>query len=271
VDFVSFPVLVLRTLVVAGLKARGSPVFLETHLNRFSLNALLEIWYLGAYDNLDPGPGGTVIDLGANVGDFTLKASRWVGDKGVVIAVEPVREHLVVLKRNLDRNRISNVTIVEKAIGESNGHIHVDGQEFETTSIDEIVAELGLTHVNSIKVDIEGAELLAMHEGLRTIKRAKHISAETHSHSLFRDVTSLLESEGYHVYCPSLSMLTARMSRRILRNPGPFLLTEAARTRSWSSAGPPFLMSIQKWLLGKHKPDWFSQSSGLALLCADHN
>jgi hypothetical protein len=61
----------MQTLTISGLSTRGASVTLETDLVANSLNALVEIWYLGAYDNLDPGLDGVVIDAGANVGDFT--------------------------------------------------------------------------------------------------------------------------------------------------------------------------------------------------------
>src|SRR5271156_4669266 len=42
-------------------------------------------------------PGSTVVDVGANVGFFTLKFARWVGEQGQVIAIEPDLENFETL------------------------------------------------------------------------------------------------------------------------------------------------------------------------------
>src|SRR5713226_7716459 len=99
----------MQTCIVKGLRARSESVNLEIPLHSTSLNALIEIWYLGVYDNLDPGLGGIVLDAGANAGDFTLRASRWVGETGTVIAIEPIRQYLSILKRNISKNGASNI------------------------------------------------------------------------------------------------------------------------------------------------------------------
>ena len=46
---------------------------------------------VGEWDELAPMPGDTVLDCGANIGDYTIKASTLVGPTGRVIAIEPSR------------------------------------------------------------------------------------------------------------------------------------------------------------------------------------
>ncbi len=65
--------------------------------------------------------GMTFVDIGANVGAYTLFASRKVGPEGRVVAFEPSRREMAALQRNLDLNRASNVSIHSLAIGESSG------------------------------------------------------------------------------------------------------------------------------------------------------
>src|SRR5436309_8281519 len=144
----------MRTLIIKGLEAEGSSVNLETQLLAPALNAVVEVWYLGVYDNLNPGSGGTVIDGGASVGDFTLKASKWVGNEGLVVAVEPNPDNLALLKRNLLKNQISNVVVVNKALSDCEGAIDFNGRTVETVSLDRLSRDLGIHRIDSIKLDI---------------------------------------------------------------------------------------------------------------------
>ena len=56
-------------------------------------------------------PGMTFVDVGANIGYFTVLGSRLVGPAGRVFAVEPDPRNLSILQANLDRFRCSNVTV----------------------------------------------------------------------------------------------------------------------------------------------------------------
>lgn len=63
-------------------------------------------------------PGDTFVDVGANIGYFTLLASRCVGESGRVVAIEPAPEHLRALESNLRLNSVGNVRIVEAAVSD---------------------------------------------------------------------------------------------------------------------------------------------------------
>jgi FkbM family methyltransferase len=67
------------------------------------------------------GPGDTFIDLGANEGYFTVVASRLVGPKGRVLAVEPQLRLEPVLSRNLLLNGCANVTHIRAAVSDHRG------------------------------------------------------------------------------------------------------------------------------------------------------
>ena len=120
-------------------------------------------------------PGDTVIDCGAHVGVFTAKAFSLGAAK--VIAVEPQPRNLECLRRNFPAElEDGRLVLVPKAVWSSEGTMKMnsnafnpaasslvkpgDGGEIEVplTTIDLLVAELGLSHVDFIKLDIEGAE-----------------------------------------------------------------------------------------------------------------
>jgi tRNA A58 N-methylase Trm61 len=64
-----------------------------------------------------PKPGEIVIDVGAHIGYYTLKAARAVGTKGKVIAIEPNPENFHLLRNNVILNRFYNVMTLPIAIG----------------------------------------------------------------------------------------------------------------------------------------------------------
>ncbi|MFZ5781041.1 MAG: FkbM family methyltransferase [Pseudomonadota bacterium] len=127
-------------------------------------------------------PGMVFIDVGANDGYYTLFAARRVGPTGRVVAAEPSSRERAHLQRNLGRNGLDNVTVVPAAIGSTSGladlhlahgvhaghntlgsfaHDDVVRASLERVPIeplDSVVARLALSHVDFIKVDVEGAE-----------------------------------------------------------------------------------------------------------------
>ena len=129
--------------------------------------------------------GNTVIDVGAYVGTFTLKASMAVGNKGLVVAVEPSSVNMRYCRANC--KGLSNVRFVQKVVTDKGGkaklylsdgsachsliYPHSHSKEVEAVTIDGLVEELGLSKVNLIKFDIEGANLMALEGAEKTLER----------------------------------------------------------------------------------------------------
>ena len=122
-------------------------------------------------------PGAIVIDVGANIGSFTLLAASIVGVNGRVYAFEPVGETFARLERNISLNRMGNVVPCREAIGGKEGSITINTHEksayasatvkFEHTSAAETarcstvqgtIERYGLERVDFLKVDCEGGE-----------------------------------------------------------------------------------------------------------------
>lgn len=126
-------------------------------------------------------PGMTVLDIGANQGYYTLLASQKVGRHGRVFAFEPSIRELRRLRRHLWLNRCKNVEVLTYALGATSGaeNLHVVlGTESGCNSLrppnvsqptrlvsvhverlDDVLKARGVTHVDFIKLDVEGAEL----------------------------------------------------------------------------------------------------------------
>jgi FkbM family methyltransferase len=133
-------------------------------------------------------PGATVLDVGANVGAYTLLFATWVGARGHVYAFEPAAASRAGLDRHLKINALADrVTVRREAV--SNGSCPrrffergTDGGnriacrsdagtiEVPAVSIDEFCGASRLTP-DVIKIDVEGAELDVLRGARQTIGR----------------------------------------------------------------------------------------------------
>lgn len=167
--------------------------------------------------------GESIVDMGAHIGIFTVKAAKAVGDGGRVIAIEPQVDNLRFLQRNIEANELKNVIIVPKAVNSKKGKskLYLSGRtwshsllpqelgssefaEIEVDTLDNILRELGVKKVDFMKMNIEGAEVEAlkgMDEIVRSIKRvaidAGHIVNEKMTYKV---VAQRLRQMGFEVH-----------------------------------------------------------------------
>jgi FkbM family methyltransferase len=189
-------------------------------------------------------PGAVVWDVGANIGFFSLIASRLVGE-GEVVAFEPLPVNLKALARNLELNAITNVRVVEVALGERSGTAELQLLDSQTwakldTSADtafqqEAVAsahiEVGLSTLDAqllelsppdlVKIDIEGAEVAAL-RGAGTLLSKHRPTILCELHGTNDAVCELLESHSYElqvIETPELAPREAKWDVHILAVP----------------------------------------------------
>src|SRR5579884_2290282 len=158
------------------------------------------VYFWGAAGGYEPGfaavlrhhvrPGFVFLDVGANIGLYTLLAAARVGSRGSVHAFEPNPDVFVDLSRNVNLNRFENVVLNESAVSDHDGrselHFPVDARErvaaslvpnfrdsnrhieVRTESLDNYCARMPLDHVHMIKIDAEGndAKVLAGSVGI---------------------------------------------------------------------------------------------------------
>jgi FkbM family methyltransferase len=125
--------------------------------------------------------GDVVLDCGADIGTFTRSAL----DRGAakVVAIEPDPVKAPCLRRNFAKEVAEGrVILVHKGVWNEEGSLKLYGDtmvehhngvgvDVPLTTIDKIVAELGLARVDFIKMDIEGAEKPALAGGAATIRK----------------------------------------------------------------------------------------------------
>lgn len=160
-----------------GFGARGLLIFREYY------EPLLEFGHNFLKD------GDTILDIGANYGVYCLAFSS-IGQNTKVIAVEPFNFYKNIITENAKINKFKNISFVNKVISNHNGFCNLDYSRSYTTAsiikkfrlkkkikkiksitIDNLIKKLNIKKLNFIKMDIEGAELLALEGAKKTIKK----------------------------------------------------------------------------------------------------
>ncbi len=132
-----------------------------------------------------------VIDIGANIGKYTILLSKLVGDHGEVISFEPLEETFNLLKNNCNLNNRNNIKLIKKVCSNKKGETvfyidilnpatnsiypqnHKQSIIVESDKIDNMISEN--QNVALIKVDVEGAELEVLIGAEKLIKRDRPI------------------------------------------------------------------------------------------------
>jgi FkbM family methyltransferase len=129
-------------------------------------------------------PGDVALDVGANIGYYSLLFSRLVGAAGKVYAFEPAEQNLNALRRNLAE--VSNVAAVPVALSDQDGFAqlggttadtlrigYAEGTSVKTMRLDTWAAEVPLVQLDFLKMDIEGHEIPMLRGGEMTIRRLR--------------------------------------------------------------------------------------------------
>lgn len=121
---------------------------------------------------------GVFFDVGANIGVYTLLASKLVGEGGSVHSFEPLLDIYGVLRRNVEAYRYKNIKTNQVAVGEQNGEaqIYINAQSALSSlgdtkrgavlrsqtvivkTLDSYAASAGVSKIDFLKIDVEGFE-----------------------------------------------------------------------------------------------------------------
>jgi FkbM family methyltransferase len=180
-----YPVRAIKFWLIHRLKrgivmVRGHKMFLDSEdslrLSFYGIHEPMET----ALAEKEISKGNVVIDIGANIGYYTLIFARLVGESGKVFAFEPDPENFALLKKNVELNHYKNVVLIQKAASNVSGKAQLylskenkgdhriynshDGREsleIETIKLDDYFKEF-IGKIDYIKMDIQGAEAMAI-------------------------------------------------------------------------------------------------------------
>jgi FkbM family methyltransferase len=166
--------------------------------------------------------GGTSIDVGANIGEWTLAMSASVGSAGKVFAFEPVTDIAAILRKSIWINQLAQTEIVETALSDVTGsgiftirddHSGMSGfdgplvrsknertLEVPKTTLDAFVADRKLDRLDFIKIDVERHEeevIAGAQETLTRFKPALLMEAGLESAAQRERIYTMLQKAGY--------------------------------------------------------------------------
>lgn len=177
-------------------------------------------------------PGMTFVDVGANIGWFSANAAKLVGSKGRLFAFEPRKDTFSALSRTFQDNGFSDrATLINAAVGEEAGEVFIgwspqlgnpggtwtlpyleleetfrdNGAALERTPVVVLDEVIGDTSVDVMKIDIEGAEPIALRGARGLLRRQRPlilcelnpVLLDKVSRTSSEDFISSVESEGY--------------------------------------------------------------------------
>jgi FkbM family methyltransferase len=143
-----------------------------------------------------PDHGDVVIDVGAGVGAETLLFSRFVGASGRVVSIEAHPRTYGRLVDLCNANGLANVTPLQVAAGESDGTVTIsdlrnhlrnttvtdgpDGIEVPARRLETVASSLDITHIDLLKMNIEGAEVSALRGLGPLLAKTHHVCIACH-------------------------------------------------------------------------------------------
>ena len=168
-----------------------------------------------------PEDGEIVLDVGANIGLYTVRASRLVGSQGKVIAIEAEPANFDALLFNLKLNQANNVIPLNLAAWNQEAMLdlhlfdctqshslvsvpekaHLSSVKVKARTLDKVLAELGIESVDWIKIDVEGAEVEVLQGLEKTMSRSPNLKLllEVHTNETAEKCLSLLKKRGYEI------------------------------------------------------------------------
>ena len=188
------------------------------------------------------GPGDVFVDVGANLGVYTLAAARSVGRDGLVLAFEPSDQVYSYLRRSIGLNRCANVVSTKLALSDKKGEARLyrsrigsdslenprpdsdslegPGPDYDvvpTDTLDHVIASHDPERIRCIKIDVEGAELSVLRGAAGTLRRYRpdiilEVNPDTQRFGS-DEIVAALESFGYEFYrCDAAGGLTETVS-----------------------------------------------------------
>jgi FkbM family methyltransferase len=174
-------------------------------------------------------PGMVFVDVGAHVGQYTLIVSEAVTSTGSVHAFEPDPETYGWLRHNIECNRLTNVFTNQLALADVSGTLDFylsdvsdiganslqqprgfDGRVCKVgcTTLDEYMRSQGITRVDLMKIDVEGAELAMLKGSSALLERDDRPviilefeeARQRAFHSSCAQLAALLESKRYSLF-----------------------------------------------------------------------
>src|ERR671915_1256839 len=233
--FMSFLYKVIRFLRL------GNPVSLKISVPKYNYKVLCpikkeEIMHMTIredhiIEHFTPKQGDVVVDIGAHMGRYTIISSKRVGANGKVVAIEAHPNNFEMLNRNIKLNQLTNVVPLNYAVysKETKIKLYLPDEESGYTmhhsimsnyvftkykdktedkfvevsanTLDYFLQLEGITDVNWIKIDVEGAEFEVLKGSHNVLSNSKDISLliEVHGKDTYEPIIESLRSHNFKI------------------------------------------------------------------------
>lgn len=213
-----YPIKVINNFIISYLKTnfaevQGHKMFLDSKDSLYlSIHGIHEP-FVTEFVKKEVKKGNVVLDIGANIGYYTLIFAKMVGEDGKVFAFEPDPTNFSLLKKNVEINDYKNVVLVQKAVSNKTGkgklYISEDNLgahtiynsndnrqwiEIEVIRLDDYFKNYN-GKIDFIKIDIEGAEYEAI-QGMRNLLKRNNVTIVTEFNT-FALKRSIIQPEEY--------------------------------------------------------------------------
>jgi FkbM family methyltransferase len=210
---------------------QGSKMFLDP-------GDSLDLSINGVYGELDTKiirdnikEGDIVIDIGANIGYYTLIFAQLVGSSGKVFAFEPEPKNFEILRKNIEINNYQNIIAEQKIVSDESGMTKLfiaeqgivghrinqqkSSQKFievESIILDNYIKKLNLDNkINFIKIDVEGSEPKVLEGAKEIMQKSNQLKIFTEFNREFvkkygiepKEMIDLLYRNGFKIYLPN--------------------------------------------------------------------
>lgn len=162
--------------------------------------------------------GETYVDVGANIGTTTLCSAKVVGPTGRVIAFEPHAETFLLLGKNVNLNKLQNITLHNKAVGDREKQLFITNEfasdinylvdkgelAVQVNTLDSFLKSY--KRINFLKIDVEGFEEAVFRGGDETLTKTDVILFESSKSQYgrygysFKNIFNILKSKNFYVY-----------------------------------------------------------------------
>jgi FkbM family methyltransferase len=160
--------------------------------------------------------GGTVIDVGANLGEWAVPLAQAVGPAGRVLCCEPNPAVAAALAATLAVNNLHQAEVIEGAVSDRDGdgrlqidaadsgrsRLADDGIPVRLRALDTLVGEAGLDRLDLVKLDVEGHEATVLAGAGRTLQRLRPVLIFESGHEADDERTRIavqLDALGYDI------------------------------------------------------------------------
>ncbi len=225
----NFTIRLLKTILPFTRAYVKKICFNETCFDFYISNSDAKIWYDTMGDKLYKRElefifnnllekNDIMMEIGSHQGFTGILFSKRVGENGKILCFEPNSGNFEILQKNIQLNKIQNIIAINRALGDKKGEIEITTEDSnsyiiqksqnQSQKVDMETAD-SYIHYNPtfLKIDIEGAEMLALKGAQQILKTLPKLAIEIHKNLIIsrynadlKELLNLIPFEYYNCH-----------------------------------------------------------------------